>query len=358
MSPPRTLRRRSLAPVAMAALASSPFSAARGRCGPDAQWAHWDRYVAHFVSADGRVVDRGAGDRTTSEGQAYALFFALVAGDQALFERLLAWTRDNLAQGDLAARLPAWKWGRDAQGRWRVLDANSASDADLWLGYALLEAGRLWSDPRYRALGEAVAARAARAEVADLPGLGPTLLPAPRGFEVERGAAWRLNPSYSPPQLLRRFAALRVPGPWAAVLRSSARVVAESARGGFAPDWALYRAGQGFEDDRASGPFGSYDAIRVYLWAGMLPEADPWREAQAAACAGMLRALQKGAVPERVDLGRAGRGPGRARWASRRRSCRRRGASPSLGAPSKRAWRGPGAKAGSTETRPPITTRI
>jgi endo-1,4-beta-D-glucanase Y len=33
-----------------------------------------------------RVIDRQGGDRTTSEGQSYGLFFALVANDRARFE--------------------------------------------------------------------------------------------------------------------------------------------------------------------------------------------------------------------------------------------------------------------------------
>ncbi|MEK9939779.1 MAG: glycosyl hydrolase family 8, partial [Methylotenera sp.] len=78
---------------------------------------------------------------TTSEGQAYALFFALVANDQPQFERLLQWTQLNLAQGNLATNLPAWHWGQKADGSWGVIDGNSASDADIWIVYTLLEAG-------------------------------------------------------------------------------------------------------------------------------------------------------------------------------------------------------------------------
>src|SRR5512140_2824396 len=111
-------------------------------------WPTWTRYVQAFVADDGRVIDHGDHDRTTSEGQAYALFFALVANDRPLFERLLRWTGDNLADGRLAERLPAWSWGQRRDGSWGALDANSASDADLWTAYALLEGGRLWSEPR------------------------------------------------------------------------------------------------------------------------------------------------------------------------------------------------------------------
>ena len=143
------------------------------------------------MSGDGRVIDRTAQDRTTSEGQAYAMFFAVVANDPALFDRLLRWTEDDLAKGDLGANLPAWHWERRRGGDWGVVDANSASDADLRMAYALLEAGRLWRAARYDALGRKLLAGVARREVASLPGLGPTLLPAPQGFAVEGGRAWR-----------------------------------------------------------------------------------------------------------------------------------------------------------------------
>ena len=55
----------------------------------DASWPLWNRYAQTFIAGDGRVIDRSAGDRSTSEGQAYALFFSLVANDRALFQRLL-----------------------------------------------------------------------------------------------------------------------------------------------------------------------------------------------------------------------------------------------------------------------------
>ena len=41
-------------------------------------WPLWESYQARFIDGQGRVIDHTGGDRTTSEGQAYALFFALV----------------------------------------------------------------------------------------------------------------------------------------------------------------------------------------------------------------------------------------------------------------------------------------
>src|SRR5271155_4897717 len=64
-------------------------------------WPLWDHYAAHFLTPEGRVIDPERNSMTTSEGQSYAMFFALVAGDSVSFERIRAWTEENLAQGDL-----------------------------------------------------------------------------------------------------------------------------------------------------------------------------------------------------------------------------------------------------------------
>ena len=240
----------------------------------DPLWPAWERFKTLYVSTDGRVVDDSVPARiTTSEGQSYGLFFALIANDRATFAKLLDWTQNNLAQGDLAKRLPAWQWGRAEDGTWRVLDANAASDSDLWIAYSLLEAGRLWCKPEYTGLGRALAARVLREEVTFIPGLGPTLLPGPIGFVEQQ--TWRLNASYLPIQLLRAIARASRDKLWNEVIKSSERVILASAPRGFAADWIQYRASEGFLVDRETKGVGSYNAIRVYLWVGTLAPADP-----------------------------------------------------------------------------------
>ena len=88
-------------------------------------WPLWDAYVAHFIDAQGRVIDHTSGDRTTSEGQAYAMFFALADNDRATFDRVLSWTQANLANNDLENHLPAWLWGQSE--RRAMEDAGSQS---------------------------------------------------------------------------------------------------------------------------------------------------------------------------------------------------------------------------------------
>lgn len=237
-------------------------------------WPAWDRFKQGFLSADGRVIDVGSADeRTVSEGQAYALFFALVANDRASFDTILRWTENNLAAGDLTSRLPSWLWGRAQDGSWRVLDENAASDADLWIAYALMQAGALWHERSYTARGAVLARHILEQETATLPGLGLTVLPGPQGFHPNPDE-WRVNPSYMPLQVLRGLAAQQPDDVrWSRLAASTSTLLRDSAPHGFAPDWARFRAGQGFLPDTDTQARGSYDAIRVYLWVGMLDPA-------------------------------------------------------------------------------------
>ena len=290
-----------LAAVTGTAAATGAPAAADMTC--VAAWQRWDAFKRDFVSADGRVIDVGSADaRTVSEGQAYELFFALVANDRPAFDAILHWTENNLAQGDLSAHLPAWLWGRGADGAWRVLDANSASDADLWIAYALVEAGQLWRERSYTARGALLAKRVLDRESAMLPGLGVTLLPGPTGFRLANDR-WRLNPSYSTPQVIRGLGT-RLPDDrrWAGLAASTGRVLIDTAPKVFSPDWALYRAGAGFAPDTDSHAESAYNAIRVYLWAGTLDPSDPLAAPLLARFAPFAEYVAAhGAPPEKVD---------------------------------------------------------
>jgi len=292
------MRRRLLQALAVTPLlACSANGPARGP-GP---WTAWQVMRASSVTPDGRMVDHNNTDqRSTSEGQSYALFFALVDNDQPLFDRILRWTEDNLAGGSMAQRLPAWLWGRDTTANaWKVLDDNPASDSDVWLAYTLHEAGRLWKRPALRQTAEAMLAAVQVQELVDVPGLGTMLMPGPKGFATED--TWRFNPSYVPLPLLRRFAALDPTGPWTTVIGNSVRLLRDTAPHGFAPDWTAWRDGA-FIADPDKGPLGSYDAIRCYLWAGMTAVNDPSFRSLLDALHGPLSTLREGQpMPEKVN---------------------------------------------------------
>ena len=263
-------------------------------------WPAWDQFKKAYISDEGRVIDPSDERKiTTSEGQSYALFFALVANDPKTFTQLLSWTENNLAQGALKDHLPAWLWGRNDEHQWSVLDMNSASDADMWIVWSLLEAGRLWNKPSYSRLGQRLLKRVAKEEVAKVPGLGYMLLPGKHGFS--HSPRWRFNPSYLPPQVLSRVA--RYSGPWVSMRDTNQRLLLETSPKGFAPDWVEWVEGKGWDLAPEQPLVGSYDAIRVYLWAGMMADNDPYKAQLIKRWQPMAQATAKsGLPPEHISV--------------------------------------------------------
>ena len=266
-------------------------------------WPFWSAYTHRFMQSDGRIIDfHGENNVSTSEGQAYSLFFALVANDQESFKKILNWTQYNLANGDFGANLPAWQWGKQDGGKWGVLDSNSASDADLWMAYTLFQAASLWDKPEYQALGSIMLGKIKLQELASLPKLGQTLLPAPKGFVLPNNR-WRLNTSYVPLQLGRYFVKQDPSGPWSKVMLSQAQMLKGATKNGYMPDWAIYDAKLGWINDETTAGVGSYDAIRVYLWLGMMDQADTTKASLIRQFYGMQASLaaKKPMIAERIN---------------------------------------------------------
>ncbi|HYX90927.1 MAG TPA: glycosyl hydrolase family 8, partial [Myxococcaceae bacterium] len=109
--------------------------------------ALWSFYRHTYID-EGRVVSLDEDHITTSEGQGYAMLRAVWANDPWTFESVWQWTRQHLqTRGD---RLFAWKW------KGRVLDSNSATDADVDIALALILASRRFSEPVYRTEARAI----------------------------------------------------------------------------------------------------------------------------------------------------------------------------------------------------------
>lgn len=232
-------------------------------------WPMWQEFKASNIEG-GRVIDF-SDERiiTTSEGQSYALFFALVDGDKETFARLLDYSNRMLRQSN---GLYAWLYGRqtDENGQLRtgVLDRNNATDADLFTAYCLLEAGRLWNVPEYTRQGRALCS-AIKQMLVEIDSLGTVLLPGANGF-VHEGYV-TLNMSYYPYFLLKRLA-LEDPI-WNEVNQSVLRALLRCSPSGAVPDWANFNARGQYLPDAADE--GGYNAIRVYLFSGMINPGDP-----------------------------------------------------------------------------------
>lgn len=232
----------------------------------------WQAYLKQFFQADGRILDSGVEPNTTSsEAQVYSLFMSLVENDRLTFNIILSWIESNLAHQNLAKNLPSWSWGKRGDGEWAILDQNSASDADLWLAYTLYQAGKLWNEPKYTALAFNILENVKLHEIVNLPGFGQMIIPAPLGFV--KNNTWRINPSYLQPQIMQYFQKVDPKGPWKSLMENTIRLYSTFPKG-LAPDWVIFERGKGWVYNSPEWSTGSYDAIRTYLWVGMLhPEA-------------------------------------------------------------------------------------
>ena len=263
-----------------------------------ADWSDWDAFASRFLQADGRIIDLTFEGKSTSEGQSYGLFFALVANRRQQFESIYHWTSNNLAGGKLCAHLPAWHWGRRPDGTWGVKDENPAADGDIWLAYTLIEAGRLWKAPEFSDCGRGMLGQVREKEVTDAGASGPVLLPGPYGFVLQDGR-FRVDPSYVPGFVFARFAAVDQQGPWAAIASGMSHALLQTATAGVAPDLLVLGKDGSSALDADTNGVGSYDAIRIYLWAGM------WKDGSAPLLAPFKHYAEltrsQGSPPEKVD---------------------------------------------------------
>jgi endoglucanase len=106
----------------------------------------WRSYAARFIAPEGRVIDNANGGVSHSEGQGYGMLLAAKAGDAARFDALWRWTAHTLQIRKDG--LLAWKWDPAAKA---VTDTNNATDGDILVAWALLDARRPADRPRARA---------------------------------------------------------------------------------------------------------------------------------------------------------------------------------------------------------------
>lgn len=203
----------------------------------------WESYRRRFIQSDGRVIDFEASDRSTSEGQAYAMLRAVLIDDPETFALTLKWSENNLLRQQNSKptdSLWAWKWGKKPDGSWGVIDNNFASDGDIDAITALILASRRWNRPEYLEL--------AKIKLQDLWNLSSTtgyagkryLLPGPTAAFVPNESTLYLNPSYLAPYAFRIFAQVDPTRDWLSLVDTSYQILENSAQlstVGLPSDW-------------------------------------------------------------------------------------------------------------------------
>lgn len=230
----------------------------------------WAGFRARFVTDQGRVVDTANRGISHSEGQGYGMLLAVAARDQAGFERIWHWTRANLLVRD--DQLVAWRWEPNA--RPAVADTNNATDGDILIAWALVEAAELWGNDAYRAAARRIAVEVGRKLVVHKTQYGSILLPGIAGFAAEeRKDGPVVNLSY---WVFPAFSRLQIVAPeigWSNITQSGLDLL-KAARLGPASlpsDWVSLaapeiRAAEGFP------AYYGYNNMRIALymaWAGV-----------------------------------------------------------------------------------------
>ncbi|PPD22416.1 MAG: hypothetical protein CTY22_06020 [Methylomonas sp.] len=222
--------------------------------GPD-----WQLYKQRFLEADGRIKDTGNANVSHSEGQGYGLLLALVHDDRDSFARIWRWTHVNLQVR--TDKLLMWR--RQPGVELAQEDPNNATDGDLLIAWALLEAAERWQMPNYRTEAMAIVADIKRKLISTWQDQR-ILLPGEVGFVNDNGVT--VNPSYWVFPALKAIAAADDDAVWPALIASGKTLVHQARFGHWQlpPDWLLLAA-DGSQQPAKTARFG-YDAIRLPLY--------------------------------------------------------------------------------------------
>ncbi|BCM87233.1 endoglucanase [Methylobacterium indicum] len=278
----RRSRRRFRTVVLALALAGAPGPSAAGASGaPPAPIAGrglsidpaaWSSFKDRFVTREGRVVDTANGRISHSEGQGYGLLFAAAAGDRPTFERIWDWTR--LALRVRKDALFAWRWEPDVPVP--VGDPNNATDGDILIAWALVEAAERWPDGPFRhaarRIAEEIGGRLVLWEAAG----GPLIMPGLAGFGAgERSDGPVVNLSYWVFPAFARLATVAPAFPWGRLEASGLDLVRRARFGAsrVPTDW-IAMAGNRPRPAAGFPATLSYNAVRVPLYLAMAGQDD------------------------------------------------------------------------------------
>lgn len=220
----------------------------------------YESYKKNFMSKDGRIIDYEKNSITTSEGQSYMMLRSLAVGDKSAFNLTYKWAKNNLQRND---KLFAWLWGKNKQGKYEILDNNTASDADVDIAFALILAYEKWGD--YKCLQEAKEIINSIWENETRP-VGSKLVLS-TGVVQNKDEKIELNPSYFAPYAFRFFQKYDELHDWNLLIDSSyyyLSKVTNETETNLPPNWFLIENGQIILENSERSDF-SYDAIRVFM---------------------------------------------------------------------------------------------
>ncbi len=219
----------------------------------------YELYKKDFMSKEGRIIDYNRDNVTTSEGQSYILLRSLLMNDKETFNLVYKWTKNNLQRKD---KLFAWLWGKNQKGEYKILDYNSASDADIDIAFSLLLAHEKWRKYKYLEEAKFIINSIWNNETRRV---GNYLILTP-GADQNKESEIEVNPSYFSPYAFRLFQKYDEIHDWNLLIDSSyyyLKHVMNKTDTNLPPNWFLIQNGQIVLENSERSDF-SYDAVRVF----------------------------------------------------------------------------------------------
>lgn len=219
----------------------------------------YELYKQNFMSKDGRIIDPDKNNITTSEGQSYIMLRSLAIGDKKTFDLSYKWAKNNLQRKD---KLFSWIWGENKNGKYEILDPNTASDADVDIAFSLILAYEKWKQYTYLLEAEAIINSIWNNETRRI---GENIVLAP-GVVQNADEKIEINPSYFSPYAFRLFQKYDDIHDWNCLIDSSYYYLSEvmtQTKTKLPPNWFLIQNDQIVLEDSERSDF-SYDAIRVF----------------------------------------------------------------------------------------------
>ena len=224
----------------------------------------WTTYKSQFVDA-GRVIDTGNQGISHSEGQGYGLLFAVFANDKKQFKKIWRWTQQTLQRDD---QLFSWQYTPTKQRKCDdscITDSNNATDGDILIAWALLEAHQKWGVQAYLDQALTILDPIKTKLIKDKFGY-QLILPGEFGFEQPDGSI-QINLSYWVFPALDLFSDITNDPIWTDVYQSGVDLMKVSRFGDWQlpPDWAIISDDGITLNGALSSDYG-YNACRLPIY--------------------------------------------------------------------------------------------
>ena len=219
---------------------------------------YWLSFLKEHFKEDGYIYDN-YNNYIHSEGQGFSMLSAVYFDDKDNFDKLWNWTKNNLKiRND---NLFSWKYKDN-----KVVDNNNATDADIFIAWALLKAYEKWGDKKYNFYYKLISEDIYNNLIYN----NGILLPGVEGFINNNIIT--LNLSYYVFPAIKDFSELDPK--WEEVIITGENLVTLTyKKWGMIPDWINFNVNTGdiLLPDNNMPIQAGHDAIRVPLylkWAG------------------------------------------------------------------------------------------